>query len=96
MIIYQIPCSKSCNTDTDPALDQEIDTKFYVVKFIIFFFLSFRLALGYTQPPIQSVTVALSMGVKRQGRETDHSSPTSAGVKKMWIYTSTTLYAFMA
>jgi hypothetical protein len=28
----------------------------------------------------------------RQGRETDHSPPTSAEVKKMWIYTSTPLY----
>jgi hypothetical protein len=35
-------------------------------------------------------------GVKRQGRETDHSPPTSAEVKKMWIYTSTPPYVFMA
>jgi hypothetical protein len=35
-------------------------------------------------------------GVKRPGREADHSPPTSAEVKKMWIYTSTTPYAFMA
>jgi hypothetical protein len=35
-------------------------------------------------------------GVKRPGREADHSSPTSAEVKKMWIYTSTTPYTFMA
>jgi hypothetical protein len=28
-------------------------------------------------------------GVKQQGREADHSPPTSAEVKKMWIYTST-------
>jgi hypothetical protein len=28
-------------------------------------------------------------GVKRQGREADHSPPTKAEVKKMWIYTST-------
>jgi hypothetical protein len=32
-------------------------------------------------------------GVKRQGREADHSPPTSAEVK---IYTSTPLYVFMA
>jgi hypothetical protein len=38
----------------------------------------------------------LSPGVKRQGRETDHSPPPSAEVKKMWIYTSTPPYAFMA
>jgi hypothetical protein len=35
-------------------------------------------------------------GLKRQGRETDHSSPTSAEVKKMWIYTSIPPYVFMA
>jgi hypothetical protein len=35
-------------------------------------------------------------GVKRQGREADHSPPTSAEVKKMWIYTFTPPYVFMA
>jgi hypothetical protein len=35
-------------------------------------------------------------GVKRPGREADHSPPTSAEVNKMWIYTSTPPYAFMA
>jgi hypothetical protein len=35
-------------------------------------------------------------GVKRQGREAYHSPPTSAEVKKMWIYTSTLPYVFMA
>jgi hypothetical protein len=35
-------------------------------------------------------------GVKRLGREADHSPPTSVEVKKMWIYTSTPPYAFMA
>jgi hypothetical protein len=34
----------------------------------------------------------LSSGVKRLGREADHSSPTSAGVKKTWFYTSTLPY----
>jgi hypothetical protein len=29
-----------------------------------------------------------SPGVKRQGREADHSPPTSAEAKQMWIYTS--------
>jgi hypothetical protein len=41
-------------------------------------------------------TGALSPGVKRQGREADHSPPASAEVKKIWIYTSTPPYAFMA
>jgi hypothetical protein len=35
-------------------------------------------------------------GVKRPGREADHSPPTSAEVKKMWTYTSTPPYVFMA
>jgi hypothetical protein len=29
-------------------------------------------------------------GVKRQGREADHSLSTSADVRKTWIYTTTT------
>jgi hypothetical protein len=35
-------------------------------------------------------------GVKRQGRDADHISTASAEVRKMWIYTSTPPYAFMA
>jgi hypothetical protein len=35
-------------------------------------------------------------GVKRPAREADHSPPASIEVKKMWIYTSTPPYAFMA
>jgi hypothetical protein len=35
-------------------------------------------------------------GVKRQGREADQSPLTSAGDKKIFIYTSTPPYAFMA
>jgi hypothetical protein len=57
---------------------------------------SLRLALGSTQPPIQWVPGALSSGVKRPGREAEHSPATSVEVKKMWIYTSTLPYAFMA
>jgi hypothetical protein len=57
---------------------------------------SSRPALESTQPPIKRVTQALSPGVKRQGRETDHSPPTGAEVKKMWIYTSALPYASMA
>jgi hypothetical protein len=35
-------------------------------------------------------------GGKAPRREADHSPPASAEVKKMWIYTSTPPYAFMA
>jgi hypothetical protein len=39
-------------------------------------------ALGPAQPPIQWVPGALSLGVKRPGRETDHSLPSSVEVKE--------------
>jgi hypothetical protein len=44
---------------------------------------SSRPVLGLTQPPIQWVPGALSPRVKQQGREADHSPPTSAEVMKM-------------
>jgi hypothetical protein len=34
--------------------------------------------------------------VKQLERENNHSPPTNAEVKKMWIYTATHPYAFMA
>jgi hypothetical protein len=43
-----------------------------------------------------SVAHQLVPRVKQQGREADHSPLTSVEVKKMWIYTPTTPYAFMA
>jgi hypothetical protein len=49
-----------------------------------------------TQPPTQRVPGALSPELKRPGSEADHSPPASAEVKKMWIYTSTPPYVFMA
>jgi hypothetical protein len=57
---------------------------------------SSRPALGPTEPPIQWIPWAVSPGVKRPWRETDHSPPASAEFKKMWIYTFTPPYAFMA
>jgi len=45
-----------------------------------------RPALGPTRSPIQWVLGALIPGVKRPGRESDHSPPPSAEVKS---YTST-------
>jgi hypothetical protein len=41
-----------------------------------------RLALGPTQPPIQWIPGALSLGVKWSGCEIDHSPPSSAKVKE--------------
>jgi hypothetical protein len=42
------------------------------------------MALGPTQPPIQWVLGALSLGVKRPGHEADHSPPSSAEFKE-WV-----------
>jgi hypothetical protein len=55
-----------------------------------------RTVLGPTQPSIQRLSGALSLGVKRPEREVDHSPPSSAEVKNTWSYTSTPQYAFMA
>jgi hypothetical protein len=80
----------------------ETQSDFYLILLIgtggnnFHFSMSSRPALGPTQPPIQRVPGAPFPGVKRPGREADHSPPTSAEVKKMWIYTSTPSYAFMA
>jgi hypothetical protein len=76
--IYTLPAGRSRGRSSSPGR----------VKNFLFPKLS-RPALKSTQPPIQWVPGALSLGVKRPGREVDHSPPTSAEVKKMWIYTST-------
>jgi hypothetical protein len=47
-----------------------------------------RPALGPTQPLIQWVPATLSLGVKRPGREADHSPQSSAEFKNVWSYTS--------
>jgi hypothetical protein len=60
------------------------------------FSLKSRPALGSRQPCIQWVPWALSPRVKRTGSETDHSSPTSAEVKKTFIYTLAPSYVFFA
>jgi hypothetical protein len=43
-----------------------------------------RTALGPTTPPTEWVLGALSLGVKRQGCEADHSPQPSAEVKNVW------------
>jgi hypothetical protein len=46
-----------------------------------------------TQPPIQWVPGAISLGVKRPGREADHSPPSSAEVKEcveLYLHSSDT------
>jgi hypothetical protein len=72
----------------------EFDSRRELGSFL--FIIASRPALGPTQPPIQWVPGALSLGVKRPGREADHSPPSSAEVKNAWSYTSTPQYVFMA
>jgi hypothetical protein len=55
-----------------------------------------RSALRPTQPPIQWVPRVLSLGIKRPGREADHSPASNAEVKNAWSYTSVPQYASMA
>jgi hypothetical protein len=50
---------------------------------------AFRPAVWPTQPPIQWVSGALSLGVKRPENEADHSPQPNAEVKNAWRYTST-------
>jgi hypothetical protein len=49
---------------------------------IFLFTTASKTALGPTQPPIQCVPGALSLGVKRPEREADHSPQSNAEVKK--------------
>jgi hypothetical protein len=62
---------------------------------IFLFTTASRPVMGPTEPPIQWVPGALSLGVKRSEREAEHSRPSSAEVKIAWSYTSTTKYVFM-
>jgi hypothetical protein len=51
---------------------------------IFLFTTASRMALGPTQPPVQWVPGALSLGVKRPGCEADNSPPSNAEVKE-WV-----------
>jgi hypothetical protein len=63
---------------------------------ISFLSTSSRPVLMPTQHPIQWVLGALPPGVKRPRHDADHSLPTIAKVRNMWIYTSTPPYVRMA
>jgi hypothetical protein len=49
---------------------------------IFLFTTASRTAVGTTQSPTQWVPEILSLGVKRPGREADHSPPSSADIKE--------------
>jgi hypothetical protein len=69
----------SCATDWTIGV---VAFDFRRVLRIFLFTTASRTALGPTQPSIQWVPGALSLGVKRQWREADHSLPSSAEVKE--------------
>jgi hypothetical protein len=48
---------------------------------IFLYYTASRPALKPTQPPIQWVLGALSLGIKQPGREADHSPPSTVEVK---------------
>jgi hypothetical protein len=61
-----------------------------------FFSTASRPVLGSTQHPIQWVPGDVSPGGWQPGREANHSPSASAEFKKIWIYTSTPQYIFVA
>jgi hypothetical protein len=63
---------------------------------IFLFTTASRTAVGPTQLPIQWVPGALSLGVKRPGREADHSPHLVPRSKNEWSCTSILQYTFMA
>jgi hypothetical protein len=73
-----------------PGLDSRQEQNIFLLASV------YRPALGPTQPPIQLVPGALSPVVKRPGRQTDHSPPSSAEAKKEWSYDSTSPYVYIA
>jgi hypothetical protein len=62
---------------------------------IFLFTTASRTALASTQPPIQWVRGALSLGVRRPGREARHSPPSSAGQRMSRNIPPLPQYAFM-
>jgi hypothetical protein len=62
----------------------------------LYYLVSSRPVLGSTQLRIQLVPGNFTLGMKRQGREAEHSSTTSSDVKKMWVHTSIYPYVFIA
>jgi hypothetical protein len=73
----------SVGTDLGYGLDDRgSSARFPAGAGIFLFTTASRMVLRPTQPPIQWVPGALSLGVKRPGSEADHSLPTSVDVKE--------------
>jgi hypothetical protein len=70
------------------ALDYKLDDQGFESRWglgIFLFTIASRPALVPSQPPIQWTPGALSLGVKRPGREADHSPPSSDEVKECMV-----------
>jgi hypothetical protein len=83
LYIYSFGCSDG---PVGIALGYGLDDRGSRVRFpeglrIFLFTTASRTAVGPSQPPIQRVRRALSAGVKRPGREADHSPPPSVEVE---------------
>jgi hypothetical protein len=77
---------KSSDSSVGIALGYGLDDRGSRVRFpsglgIFLFTTASRTDLGPTQPPVQWLPGALSLGRKRPGRESDHSPSSSAEVK---------------
>jgi hypothetical protein len=89
-IILQSKPRESRDSSVGIALGYRLDDRGSRVLFpagagnFFLFTTASRTALGPTQPPIQWVPEAFSLGVKRLWREADHSPPSSAEVKE-WV-----------
>jgi hypothetical protein len=77
--IWLLYIERSRDSSVGIALGYGLDDRGSRVRF-----LASRTVLVSTQPAIQWVLGALSLGVKRPGREADHSPPSSAEVKE-WV-----------
>jgi hypothetical protein len=63
---------------------------------IVLFSTASRPALGPTQPPSPLVPAALSRGINRQGREADHTPPSSGEIKNSGTIPPSPPYLSMA
>jgi hypothetical protein len=80
---WSLQCCK-CSSDFSGRIFSIVSNEYTLVPLpeSIFSTVASRTALGPTQPHIQWVSGSLSLGVKRPGREADHSLPSSAEVKE--------------
>jgi hypothetical protein len=99
---YQTVCGtiKSRDSSVSMATSSGLDYRVIGVRIpprlgIFLFATASRLALGPTQPPIQWGTGVSFRGIKRPGRDADHSPPSGAKVKeyvKLYLESSIRLH----